>query len=48
MGGEAAGTGRQARTGLGVGSGVFDEVYTPAEGDLSLVRYGKGYASESD
>ena len=28
--------------------GVFDAVYTPAENALPLMRYGKGYASESD
>ena len=45
---EPTGAGGQARTGLGVGSGVFDAVYTPAEDDLPLARYGKCYASESD
>ena len=47
-GAEPAGAGGQARTGLGVGAGVFDALYTPAGNALPLTRYGKGYASESD
>ena len=47
-GAEPAGAGGQARTGLGVGAGVFDAVYTPAENALPLTRYGKAYAKESD
>ena len=35
---EPTGAGGQARTGLGVGAGVFDAVYTPAENALPLTR----------
>ena len=47
-GAEPARAGGQARTGLGVGAGVFDATYTPDENALPLTRYGKGYAKESD
>ena len=46
--GAATGEDREERTGLGTGCGMFDVMYTPAEGDLPLVRYGRSYASESD
>ena len=45
-GAEPAGAGGQAKTGLGVGGGVFDATYTPDENALPLTRYGKGYAKE--
>ena len=41
-GAKPAGAGGQARTGLGVGSGVFDATYTPEENAMPLTRYGKG------
>ena len=48
VGAEPAGAGGQARTGLGVGAGVFDAPYTPAENEMPLTRWGKAYAKESD
>ena len=42
------GAGGQTRTGLGVGSGVFDVTYTPEENAMPLTRFGGTYAKESD
>ena len=39
--------GGEDRTGLGIGSGVFDAVYTPDDDALPEVRYGRNYVDKS-
>ena len=34
------------RTGLGVGYGVFDALYTPSAEDAPMVRFGRGYSDK--
>ena len=34
------------RTGLGVGYGVFDALYTPIAEDALMGRYGRGYSDK--
>ena len=40
--------GTNGREGLGIGCGVFDAMYTPAEGDLPFSRYGRKYKSSNE
>ena len=40
--------GTNGREGQGIGCGVFDVMYTPAEGDLPFSRYGRKYKSSNE
>ena len=40
--------GTNGREGQGIGCGVFDAMYTPAEGDLPFSRYGRKYKSSNE